>query len=134
MTFSVIHFIVPTPEVTVNTTYTPPLYVGSAITLTCTVILDPNVDNYESVTTTWSGPSDITGDRYMVTAARGSGTTHTGILTISPLSDEDDGIYTCTGTVTGQNIQQTVATNTHTLPTIRKPSFILTFFHGSLSL
>ena len=61
------------------TVYTTPLYVGSSLTLTYTVTLDPNVDNDENVTASWSGPSDITGEKYLVTAASGSGSTYTAI-------------------------------------------------------
>ena len=89
---------------------TAPLYAGTSLTLTCTVTLDPNVDNGESVMTEWSGPRDISGERYAVTAASGSGSTYTGSLTISPLADQDDGTYICTGTVTGgTNVQQATA-------------------------
>ena len=46
-------------------------------------------------------------DRYSVTGVSGSGSTYTGILTITPLADQDDGTYTCTVTVTGgSNVQQ----------------------------
>ena len=92
----------------VTVSHTAPLYAGTSLTLTCTVTLDPNVDNGESVMTDheWSGPRDISGGRYSETAASGSGSTYTGSLTISPLADQDDGTYTCTGTVTGgTNVQ-----------------------------
>ena len=114
---------VPIPDVTVTPAYASPLYAGNRITLTCTVTLDPNVDNDETVTTTWSGPSDITGERYLVIAASGSGATYTSNLTISSLADQDDGTYTCTGLVTGENEQQITASDSHTLPTICKPQF-----------
>ena len=89
-----------------------PLYTGGSFTLTCTVTLDPNVDNGERVVTKWSGPRDISGERYLTIPASGSGTTYTGSLTITPLADQDDGTYTCTATVTGRsNAQQTTASN-----------------------
>ena len=103
-----------------------PLYVGSSLTLTCTVTLDPNVDNNETVTTTWSGPSNITGERHLVSATSSSGIrqyTYTSSLRISPLTDQDNGIYTCTGIVTAENEQQVTASDSHTLPTIYKPQF-----------
>ena len=53
MVFHVI--IVPAPDVVV-TAPTTSLYIGSSLTLTCTVTLDPSVDNNETVSTLWSGP------------------------------------------------------------------------------
>ena len=115
----------PVPDVTVTATYTTPLYVGNTITLTCTVTLDPHVDNNENVTTSWSGrPSNNSGNRYLVTAANGSGSTYTSSLTIGSLADQDDGTYTCTGIVTGENEQQVRASDSHTLPAIRKLLYI----------
>ena len=103
---------VPPPDVTVTLNYTPPLYAGTGLTLTCTVILDPNVDNGERVMTEWSGPRDISGDRYSVTGTSGSGSTYTDSLTISPLADLDDGTYTCTVTVTGgSNVQHVTSSD-----------------------
>ena len=79
------------------------LYAGTSLTLTCTVTLDPNVNNNERVHIEWSGLQSIPQDRYSVTdASRGSGGSYTSTLTISPLTDQDDDRgYTCTGTVTG---------------------------------
>ena len=82
--------------------------------------LDPNVDTNENVTTSWSGPSDITGERFLVTAASDSGSTYTSNLTISALADQDGGTYTCTGMITGEYEQQVVASDSHAIPTIRK--------------
>ena len=119
----------PVPDVVVTVTYATPLYVGSSLTLTCIVTLDPNVDNNETVTTTWSGPS-ITGERYLVTATSGSGSTYTSNLTIRYLADQDDGTYTCTGIVTGEYEHQVTASDSHVIPTICKPQFSdIFFFH-----
>ena len=104
-------------DVTLN--HTAPLYAGTGLTLTCTVTLDPNVDNGERVMTEWSGLQDIPEERYSVTGASGSGSTYTGSLTISPLADQDDGSYTCTVTVTaGSNVQQATATDDVTITVI----------------
>ena len=96
-------------EVTLNRT--APLYAGTGLTVICTVTLDSNVDNSESVRTEWSGPRDISGERYSITNAHVSGRTNTyiGSLTISPLTDQDGGTYTCTGT--GINIQHNDASS-----------------------
>ena len=116
-----IHFLVPPPDVTVTATYTAPLYAGSSFTLTCIVTLDPNVDNDETVTASWSGPSDIIGDRYIVTETMGSGSSYFNSLTINLLTNSDDGIYTCSVLIKGQNIQQIMASGIYNIPTIRKP-------------
>ena len=114
---------VPAPDVVVTISNTTPLYAGSSLTLTCTVTLDPNVDNDETVTISWSGPSDISGERFLVTNAIGSGVVYTSNLTFTSLVHEDNGTYTCTGIVTGKNEQQVTASDSHTLSKIRKPRF-----------
>ena len=92
---------VPQPGVDVILNHTAPLYAGTGLTLTCTVTLDPNVDNGERIMTEWSGLQDIPEKRYSVTGASGSGSTYTYSLTISPLADQDDGTYTCVVTIAG---------------------------------
>ena len=100
----------------VTLSHTAPLYAGTGLTLTCTVTLDPNVDNGERVMTEWSGLQDIPEERYSVTGASGSGSTYTDSLTISPLADQDDGTYTCTVTVTGgSNVHQATASDDVTI-------------------
>ena len=104
---------VPPPNVNIIPNYTPPLYAGTGLTLTCTVTLDPNVDNGERVVTEWS---DLPGS-----SASGSGSTYTDSLTISPLADLDDGTYTCTVTVTGgSNVQQVTASGDVTITVMGK--------------
>ena len=106
---------------TVTLNSTSPLYTGTGLSLKSTVTLDPNVDNGERVVTEWSGPRDISGDRYSVTGVSGSGSTYTDSLTISPLADLDDGIYTCTVTVTGgSNVQQVTASGNVTTTVMGK--------------
>ena len=100
----------------VTLSHTAPLYAGTGLTLTCTVTLDPNVDNGERVMTEWSGLQNIPEERYSVTGASGSGSTYTDSLTISPLADQDDGTYTCTVTVTGvANVQLATASDDVTI-------------------
>ena len=111
-------------EVTLSRT--APLYAGTSLTLTCTVTLDPNVDNDVSVMTQWSHKPK---DRYTVTDARGNDSTYTGNLTISPLADQDDGTYTCTVTVTGRsNVQQATASDEEILNILGKT--IIYVFHS----
>ena len=114
---------------TVIPTYTAPLYAGSSLTLTCTVTLDPNVDNDETITTSWSGPSNISGERHLVTEAMGSGSTYSSSLTINLLTNIDDGMYTCSVLVTGQNIQSVMANGSNVIPTIRKPENYIEHFY-----
>ena len=112
---------VPAPDVVVTATYTTPLYVGSSLTLTCAVTLNPNVDNDETVTTSWSGPSDIGGGRYHI---NNSDRTYTSSLTINPIVQQDNGTYIiCTGIVKGKNEQQVTASADHTLSINRKALF-----------
>ena len=85
--------------VTVNNTGT--LYASTGLTLTCTVTLDSSVDNDESVSIDWSRMPE---GRFTVSLVMrvSDSSSYTGSLTISPLADQDDdGTYTCTGTVTG---------------------------------
>ena len=103
---------VPVPDVVVTASNTTPLYVGSSLTLTCTVTLDPNVDNDEAITISWSGPSR---ERYLVTNTTGSGGVYTSNLTFTSLVHEDNGTYTCTGIVTGKNEEQVTASSNNTL-------------------
>ena len=112
---------------TVTLNYTPPLYAGTGLTLTCTVTLDPNVDNGERVVTEWSDlpGSSASGSGSSASgsgsSASGSGSTYTDSLTISPLADLDDGTYTCTVTVTGgSNVQQANASDDVTITVMGK--------------
>ena len=96
--------------------HTASLYAGTGLTLTCIVTLDPNVDNGERITTEWSGLQDMQEERYSFADASGSGSTYTDSLTINPLSDQDDGTYTCNVTITGgSNVQQATASDDITI-------------------
>ena len=108
----IVILIVPAPAVDVTSSHTPPLYAGSSLTLTCTVTLDPNVNNDETITIQWIGPRDINGEKYTI---------YHGSLTISPLTEEDDGTYTCNVTVTGgMYVHQVTASDDYLIPTMRK--------------
>ena len=101
---------VPQPGVAITLSHTAPLYAGTSLTLTCTVTLDPNVNNNETVVTEWKGPRQI-GDRYSVTpVTREPDSSYSGSIVISPLTVQDDGMYTCIATVTGgANVQSATA-------------------------
>ena len=103
---------------------TAPLYVGTSLTLTCTVMLDPNVDSNVDVRTEWSGHQDISGKRYSASIS-GRRYVYTGSLTISPLAEQDGGTYTCTVTITGgRYVQQATASDDYVIPTIRKSPYM----------
>ena len=123
ITFCSYVITVPAPDVVVTATYATPLYVGSNLTLTCTVTLDPNVDNDETVTTSWNGPNHISGKRYLVDNASNSDRRYTSSLTINPIVQKDSGTYICTGIVRGENEQQVTASANHTLSINHKTLF-----------
>ena len=115
---------VPAPDVVVTATNTTPLYVGSSLTLTCIVTLDPNVDNDETVTTSWSGLNYIGGGRYRINNGNNFDRTYTSSLTINPIMQQDNGTYIiCTGIVKEENEQQVTASDYHTLSINRKTLF-----------
>ena len=94
---------VPDPDVVINISPTGSLYAGTSLTLTCTMTLDPAVNNNEYINIEWSGHQFISEDRYTVSdIMRGSGSNYTATLIISPLAIQDDDVMiTCTGIVTG---------------------------------
>ena len=103
--------------ITLNNTST--LSAGTGLTLTCTVTLDPNVNNNERVVVEWSRVPE--GRSTVSPVVRGSGSSYTGSLTISPLADQDDGTYTCTVTVTGgMFVRKTTTTVSYNVSTISK--------------
>ena len=99
-------------DVNVDLNRTSAIYVGTSLRFTCTVILHPNVDNSERVTTSWTKDQDIIlGQQYTTTPARGSGQMYTSTLTISPLSRQTNGMYICTATVGGESNSKTASSN-----------------------
>ena len=80
-----------------------PRFAGTALTLTCTATMHSNVDNGEMVTAEWTGPSSITDERYTVSIVADTRTNYTVRLTISSLTVQDNGMYTCTATISGDS-------------------------------
>ena len=108
-------------DVNVELSRTSDIYVGTSLKLTCTVILDPNVDNSERITASWTKDEDIIlGQQYTTTPARGSGQTYTSTLTISPLSPQTNGMYKCTATVGGESNSKTASSNIGIVNALRK--------------
>ena len=104
------NFAVPVPEVNILSNHNAPLYTGIALTLTCTATLHFNMCTEEEVTAIWSGPRNITRERYTLSHMKLSGGINIS-LTISPLTVQDEGTYTCTATVNvGNNISQFTST------------------------
>ena len=111
--YSFFSVTVPTPTVVISTNHSGPFYIGTDLTLTCTVTLNPDVNSNESVTIVWIGPSDITaGERYSITPVSSSGENYTSTLIISSLEQEDSGQYACNVTVTGgSNVLEAISSN-----------------------
>ena len=109
-----ISFIVPPPRVVVSVNRTGPLYVGTGITLTCTVTLDMSVNNNETVTIQWSGVEGM--DEVFRNNDTGlSDTQYTSNLIISPLTAEHRGLINCTATVRGGSVNQIVSNSNVTV-------------------
>ena len=103
------------PEVNISSSHNAPLYTGIALTLTCTATLHFNVCTEEEVTATWSGPRNITGVRYTLSHVKLSGGIISVSLYISPLTVQDEGMYTCTATVNVGNIISHLTTASDTV-------------------
>ena len=85
--------------------------------------LDPNINNNERVVTEWKGPRQIVGDRYSVTLVmRESDSSYISLdLVISPLTVQDDGMYSCTVRVSGgANVHVVTATANISINVISK--------------
>ena len=95
------------PDVNISLSRDSPLYSGTTLNLTCTTTRHCNLNTGEVITATWSGPRDITGERYTIsqsTFSRGINIS----LTISPLTVEDEGVYICNMTVSGESRNQSI--------------------------
>ena len=92
--------VVPIPELRISPNRTAPLYAGTGLTLTCTAIIHNNMDNSLEITAEWSGPRNISGERYTISHMTHSGDFNLFTLTISPLTIQDEGIYFCHVTTT----------------------------------
>ena len=108
-------FSVPPPDVTVSLNRGGCLYAGTGLSVKCTATLDPSVDNDENVPIKWSGQERISSNRFSIssTTNRPSGP-YSSILTISPLAVQDNGPFTCTGTVTGLHQSQSATITSST--------------------
>ena len=90
--------------------------------------LNPNVNNNERVVTEWNGPRQIAGDRYSVTPAmRKPDGSYNGSLVISPLTDQDDGMYTCTVRVSGGANARVVTATANINITVISKTLAITF-------
>ena len=99
--------LVPRPNVTVSLNQSHPLYAGSSLTISCTVAIDPHINNNERVSIHWNVNN---GGRYTTTPdMKKPDGSYTSSLIISPAANTDDGMtFTCTGRVTGgTDVQQT---------------------------
>ena len=105
----------------VSSNRTTGLYIGTGLTLTCSVMLRPIVNNKEYVTISWSGVQ-LSESQNIVTPATGSGQTFMSNLIISPLSQQNDGAYDiiCTATIRGGSNSRTATSNSHTIDVLCK--------------
>ena len=90
----------------ISLSHTGLLFAGTGLTISCTVTLDSSVNNNERVTIDWS---DIPPERYSGSPVirESDDGSYTGRLTISPLTNSDDGIsVTCTGRAIGETEPQ----------------------------
>ena len=105
-----ISFPVPQPRVNVTLSRPAPLYVGTPITRTCIVTLDPNVDIGDMVMTSWTAFRGTQVHQYSVANNNFYGNTYANSLTTGNLQETDSGTYRCSVTVTGgNNVQQATA-------------------------
>ena len=95
------------PDVNISLSRNTPLYSGTTLNLTCTTTRHCNLNTGEEITATWSGPRNITGERYTITQLTFSRRINIS-LTISPLTVENKGVYTCNTTVSGESRNQSI--------------------------
>lgn len=106
ISFFLICLSVPLPDVDTTPSRTAPFYVGTGLTLTCTVTLHHNVDNNEHVKISWYGPGITT---HSVTYTHKPEKTYTYNLTITPLMLVHSGRFQFTVTITGKgNVMATI--------------------------
>ena len=98
---------VPTPAVSIIAAIPSPVVpIGSNVTLTCNITLDPSVDSAVMVNTTWIGPG---GRIYNGTAPTKNGFSYQSILTLVSLKTTDVGAYNCSVPVTPANPQYIIS-------------------------
>ena len=90
---------VPSPTVNISQVSNPPLYAGTALTLTCTATLNEAIDTLVDVTAVWKiagGTVTTDGRRDISDVTQTSNLVYQTTITISPLSDMmDNGQYEC---------------------------------------
>ena len=69
----VVDLVGSSPEVNISLSRNTPLYTGTTITLKCTATLHFNVGTDIEATTTWSGPRNVTGERYTISQSTSRG-------------------------------------------------------------
>ena len=96
------------PEVNISVSPNSLLYSGTTLNLTCTATLHFNTSTDDEFTVMWNGPRHITGERYIISQWNFSNGVNISSLTISPLTLQDEGMYTCTVTVGGESMNQCI--------------------------
>ena len=95
------------PDVNISYSRNTPLYSGTTLNLTCTTTRHCNLNTGEVITATWSGPMDVTGERYTISQLSFSQGINIS-LTINPLTVKDEGVYTCNMTISGGSRNQSI--------------------------
>ena len=97
--------LVPKPNITLSPTDSP-LYAGTNISVHCNITLNAAVDGNLSVNITWLRQNiHLSNDTERVTISATSGIipSFLSILTLTPLTDEDDTTFTCKAQVYSSN-------------------------------
>ena len=129
-----LHATAPTPNSVRITRFpaSPIRPVGSDISLSCTVDLDPAVNVPVTVTTVWTGPAG-----FMTTTTAqpvmGSTTTYTSTAMVSSFGRDQSGVYNCTATVssTSSFITSSMA-SASTRVTVGKIACLTMYAHHSV--
>ena len=85
--------------------------VGSDVTLTCTVELDPAVNVPVTVNTVWAGPNGFMAVNMLPQPLMGSTTTYTSTTMVTSFGRDQSGVYNCAATVS--SIPLFIDSNSH---------------------
>ena len=95
----VLIFSVPTPSSLILTTSSEAAVVGSDITLTCTLVLNPAIVGSENALLTVNAQLSRDGTPLALTGLSVTGTTFTYTTMVNSFGMSDSGHYTCNATV-----------------------------------
>ena len=103
-----------------------PYYVGTNLTLRCTVTLDPNDNNYESVNTWMSGPFYSDDNAIPIRRSQGQ---YIRREDFSCISDQHEGSYTCrAGLIDSPDVEANATINIEILGMCTLTSYLQIFY------